>query len=261
MTDTTEIAPRALDSMREKVRAAGVRMIGPNCMGVINTDAAVSLNATSAPTPARPGSIGFVSQSGALADEFYETAKTKPDLPPVYRFPESAARALFMLARYGAWRRPDEAPVAAFTADDQAVEEILARTAEGYLGPADVFRVLDLYGIPLARWQAVATPEEALAAARQIGYPVVLKAIAPRLQAPRRSARRARRRSGRPRRHPPPSRPTRRAPSARPRARHQPFPGRPGPPDRPRPGRPPAGRPGGGGDGGAGVRNLLGVWR
>ncbi|HEX3529956.1 MAG TPA: acetate--CoA ligase family protein [Thermoanaerobaculia bacterium] len=115
-------------------------------------------------------------------DEFYETAKTKPDLPPVYRFPESAARALFMLARYGAWRRrPDEAPVAAFDADDKAVEEILDRTPEGYLEPADVFRVLDLYGIPLARWQAVATPEEALAAARQIGYPVVLKAIAPDL--------------------------------------------------------------------------------
>ncbi|HBL31134.1 MAG TPA: GNAT family N-acetyltransferase, partial [Acidobacteria bacterium] len=52
--------------LRERVRAAGVRMIGPNCMGVINTDTAVSLNATFAPTPARRGSIGFVSQSGAL---------------------------------------------------------------------------------------------------------------------------------------------------------------------------------------------------
>ncbi|MDH3254963.1 MAG: CoA-binding protein, partial [Acidobacteriota bacterium] len=50
----------------EKIRRAGVRMIGPNCMGVINADAAVSMNATFAPTPARRGSIGFVSQSGAL---------------------------------------------------------------------------------------------------------------------------------------------------------------------------------------------------
>jgi succinyl-CoA synthetase alpha subunit len=52
--------------IRDRVRAAGVRMIGPNCMGVINTDPEVRLNATFAPTPARPGSIGFVSQSGAL---------------------------------------------------------------------------------------------------------------------------------------------------------------------------------------------------
>ena len=52
--------------LRERVRAAGVRMVGPNCMGVINTAAGVSLNATFAPTPAQPGTIGFVSQSGAL---------------------------------------------------------------------------------------------------------------------------------------------------------------------------------------------------
>jgi acetate---CoA ligase (ADP-forming) len=65
-SETGEEGARHERALREKVRAAGVRMIGPNCMGVINTDAAVSLNATFAPTPARPGSIGFVSQSGAL---------------------------------------------------------------------------------------------------------------------------------------------------------------------------------------------------
>ncbi|MFW6175855.1 MAG: acetate--CoA ligase family protein, partial [Acidobacteriota bacterium] len=52
--------------IRDLVRRRGVRMIGPNCMGVINTGPEVSLNATFAPTPAKPGSIGFVSQSGAL---------------------------------------------------------------------------------------------------------------------------------------------------------------------------------------------------
>src|SRR6185295_15740717 len=54
------------ERLRDLVRAAGVRMIGPNCMGIINTAEEVRLNATFAPTPARPGSIGFVSQSGAL---------------------------------------------------------------------------------------------------------------------------------------------------------------------------------------------------
>ncbi len=52
--------------LRDRVRAHGVRLIGPNCMGVINADPQVSLNATFAPEPARPGAIGFVSQSGAL---------------------------------------------------------------------------------------------------------------------------------------------------------------------------------------------------
>jgi acetate---CoA ligase (ADP-forming) len=65
-SETGEDGARRERLLRETARAAGVRMIGPNCMGVINTEAEVSLNATFAPTPARPGSIGFVSQSGAL---------------------------------------------------------------------------------------------------------------------------------------------------------------------------------------------------
>ena len=48
------------------MRAAGARMIGPNCMGVINTDPDVRLNATFAPVAPRAGCVGFVSQSGAL---------------------------------------------------------------------------------------------------------------------------------------------------------------------------------------------------
>ncbi len=50
----------------EKVRQYGMRMIGPNCMGIINTEPDVRLNATFAPTPPLPGRIGFTSQSGAL---------------------------------------------------------------------------------------------------------------------------------------------------------------------------------------------------
>ena len=115
-------------------------------------------------------------------DEFYESVKETIDLPPVHRFPESAARALMMLARYSAWvRRPAEPPVPEFATDDRAVAEILDRTPDGYLDPADTFRVLDLYGIPFVRWRSVQSPEEVLPAAREIGYPVVLKAIAPDL--------------------------------------------------------------------------------
>lgn len=48
------------------VRAAGVRMIGPNCMGVVNTDPAVGLNATFASAFPPRGRVAFLSQSGAL---------------------------------------------------------------------------------------------------------------------------------------------------------------------------------------------------
>jgi acetyl coenzyme A synthetase (ADP forming)-like protein len=48
------------------VRRHGMRMVGPNCMGVVNTDPAISMNATFAPAVPPPGRAAFVSQSGAL---------------------------------------------------------------------------------------------------------------------------------------------------------------------------------------------------
>lgn len=48
------------------VRRAGLRMIGPNCLGIINTDPAVRLNASFAAQFPPPGSVALASQSGAL---------------------------------------------------------------------------------------------------------------------------------------------------------------------------------------------------
>ncbi len=115
-------------------------------------------------------------------EEFYDEVKTARDLPPVYHFPESAARVMFLLARYAAWRRkPADVPTPEFETDDRAVAAILDGVKEGYLDPADAFRVLELYGVPLAKWRLARDPGEALAAAGEIGYPVVLKAVAPGL--------------------------------------------------------------------------------
>lgn len=50
----------------EKVRDAGVRMIGPNCMGIINTDPAVALNGTFSPVYPPEGRVAMSTQSGAL---------------------------------------------------------------------------------------------------------------------------------------------------------------------------------------------------
>ncbi len=47
-------------------RAAGVRLVGPNCLGVINPIPTVSLNASFSARMPSPGNISFISQSGAL---------------------------------------------------------------------------------------------------------------------------------------------------------------------------------------------------
>ena len=55
-------------------RGAGIRLIGPNCLGVLNTDENVRLNATFAPHHAIAGPIGFLSQSGGLGIAIIEAA-------------------------------------------------------------------------------------------------------------------------------------------------------------------------------------------
>jgi acetyl coenzyme A synthetase (ADP forming)-like protein len=50
----------------DRVRAAGIRLIGPNCMGVLNTDPAVRLNATFSPVYPPHGRVALSTQSGAL---------------------------------------------------------------------------------------------------------------------------------------------------------------------------------------------------
>ncbi|HYN18491.1 MAG TPA: GNAT family N-acetyltransferase, partial [Actinomycetes bacterium] len=47
-------------------REAGMRLIGPNCLGVVNTNPKVRLDATFGPAMPLAGRVGFLSQSGAL---------------------------------------------------------------------------------------------------------------------------------------------------------------------------------------------------
>jgi acetyl coenzyme A synthetase (ADP forming)-like protein len=47
-------------------RTTGMRLIGPNCIGVVNTDPSIGLNATFGPSMPPPGRVAFASQSGAL---------------------------------------------------------------------------------------------------------------------------------------------------------------------------------------------------
>ncbi|MFJ2830227.1 GNAT family N-acetyltransferase [Streptomyces sp. NPDC087263] len=64
-----ESGPEGRERQRELVRQArtyGMRIIGPNAFGVINTSPEVRLNASLAPEMPRPGRIGLFAQSGAI---------------------------------------------------------------------------------------------------------------------------------------------------------------------------------------------------
>jgi acyl-CoA synthetase (NDP forming) len=62
-------------AIREKIRRAGSRLVGPNCMGIVNTDPARHMNATFATAFPPAGSIGFSTQSGALGLAILESAQ------------------------------------------------------------------------------------------------------------------------------------------------------------------------------------------
>jgi acetyl coenzyme A synthetase (ADP forming)-like protein len=72
-----EIGREGLDRQRALLavcRQAGMRLVGPNCMGVINLEPTVRMNATFSPTAPISGRVGFLSQSGALGLAIIEHA-------------------------------------------------------------------------------------------------------------------------------------------------------------------------------------------
>lgn len=58
----------------EIARRYGMRLVGPNCLGVLNTEPAVRMDATFAPTYPPAGWVAFSSQSGALGLAVLEVA-------------------------------------------------------------------------------------------------------------------------------------------------------------------------------------------
>jgi acetyltransferase len=101
---------------------------------------------------------------------------------PAYTFPESAARALAAMVRYHQWlERPVQEP-GRFAVDREAVRGVIqgSRT-EGRvrLKEHEALAVLAAYGIPVVEHRLVTTHAEAREAARDCGYPVVIKAVAP----------------------------------------------------------------------------------
>ena len=61
-------------ALRNIALGYGMRLVGPNCMGVLNTDPAVDLNATFSTVYPPRGNVAFLSQSGALGLAILEYA-------------------------------------------------------------------------------------------------------------------------------------------------------------------------------------------
>jgi acyl-CoA synthetase (NDP forming) len=69
--ETGDAGRQAQAELVRTARAGGMRLVGPNCLGLLNTDAAVRLHATFA-APAGPGGLAVASQSGAVGISLLE---------------------------------------------------------------------------------------------------------------------------------------------------------------------------------------------
>jgi acetyl coenzyme A synthetase (ADP forming)-like protein len=114
---------------------------------------------------------------------FLGTHGLGPQLAPVpsFAFPESAAIALAHVTRYGEWlRQPVHAPDALpedLRAPVRSLVERARANGRGWLSPTECESLLDAAGVPVLRSRVARTEDEAVAAARAIGFPAVIKAI------------------------------------------------------------------------------------
>ncbi|HSB37710.1 MAG TPA: GNAT family N-acetyltransferase [Gaiellaceae bacterium] len=101
-----------------------------------------------------------------------------------FAYPESAARALGIAADRAEWLRRPAGSVPELDGIDHdsaraVVDEVLAASGEAWLDPGRTRELLGAYGIPLVPERTAESLDEAVAAAEELGFPVVVKTATP----------------------------------------------------------------------------------
>ncbi len=102
---------------------------------------------------------------------------------PHYQFPENAARALSAMADFSEWSRRPQGEVLNFPdAKPEVVRAIIDRARKRnpvFIAEPEGHEILKAYGLPVPQFRLCKNISEAVAAAKEIGYPVVLKIVSP----------------------------------------------------------------------------------
>jgi acetyl coenzyme A synthetase (ADP forming)-like protein len=98
---------------------------------------------------------------------------------PFYSFPETAARALTAMTKYNDLISREIDEIMIFNDVDKVKAGDLIKKAKDagrqHLSADEVYDLLTLYNIKVAKWKMATNAEEAVTAAREIGFPVVVK--------------------------------------------------------------------------------------
>jgi acyl-CoA synthetase (NDP forming) len=96
-----------------------------------------------------------------------------------FPYPESAARALGLAASRADWLRQPAGRVPALDGIDRAAaRHAVDESGEGWLCPETTRRLLQAYGVPVVPELQADSAEEAVDAAKKLGFPVVVKTAA-----------------------------------------------------------------------------------
>lgn len=101
---------------------------------------------------------------------------------PNYSYPEHAVSSLNTMFKYNLWIKKHEEVYPTFNNAREKVRDIfegLKNEKREHLRESEVYEVLDAYGFLQPKSLLARTPEEAVAAAKGIGYPVVMKILSP----------------------------------------------------------------------------------
>ncbi|HET9453794.1 MAG TPA: acetate--CoA ligase family protein, partial [Gemmatimonadaceae bacterium] len=103
---------------------------------------------------------------------------------PAYIFPESAARALSAVVRYGRIAERPPRAVPALDVNRERVRGIIDRAraaGETKLSELDALAVIESYGVPTIGADIARSADEAVSLAERAGFPVVLKIVSPQV--------------------------------------------------------------------------------
>ncbi len=96
---------------------------------------------------------------------------------PHYILPELACKAMANVQRVCKWRQTELKEFEALPVDQAAARAIIDELPEGYLREDQALAVLGAYGLPVPEHKLCKDPDEAVAFAQKLGYPVVLKVV------------------------------------------------------------------------------------
>ena len=97
-----------------------------------------------------------------------------------FEYPESAARALGAVVQRAEWlRRPAGTFPELDGIDSRAGHRVVEQASGEWLTPGETHDLLEAYGVPLVQQRLAASEDEAVSAASELGFPVVMKTAAP----------------------------------------------------------------------------------